>query len=99
MCGENESRVVARDKFLPACQSAEGGQWGGGVSAIPAKAGRQNRKIFVSLIEKKFGGARLKKCRENFSVLLSGQAGGNAGRDSIRKIQWILLKMGLDFVQ
>jgi len=25
-CGENE--------FLPACQSAEGGQWGGSVSAI-----------------------------------------------------------------
>ena len=46
-CGENE--------FLPACQSAEGGLWGGGVSAIPAKAGRQNRKIFVSLIEKNLG--------------------------------------------
>ena len=27
------------------------------------------------------------------------QAGGNAGRDSIRKILWILLKMGSDFVQ
>ena len=62
-CGENE--------FLPACQSAEGGQWGGSVSAIPASAGRQNRKNFVSLIEKKFGCARLKKCRENFSVLLA----------------------------
>ena len=65
----------------PACQSAdlsaktsakaEGGQWGGSVSAIPASAGKQNRKIFVSLIEKKFGGRRLKKCRENFSVLLA----------------------------
>ena len=42
---------------------------GGGVSAIPAKAGRQNRKIFVSLIEKNFRGARIKKCSENFSVL------------------------------
>jgi len=39
------------------------------VSAIPASAGRQNRKIFVSLIEKNFGGARIKKCKENFSVL------------------------------
>jgi len=39
------------------------------VSAIPALAGRQNRKIFVSLIEKNFGGARIKKCKENFSVL------------------------------
>jgi len=39
------------------------------VSAILASAGRQNRKIFVSLIENNFGGARLKKCKENFSVL------------------------------
>ena len=56
---------------MPACQSAEGGQWGGSVSAIPLARGRQNRKIFVSLIEKNFGGARLKKCKENFSVLLA----------------------------
>jgi hypothetical protein len=48
----------------------EGG-WGGSVSAIPPKAEYQNRKIFFSLIEKNFGGARLKKCRENFSVLLA----------------------------
>ena len=41
------------------------------VSAIPASAGRQNRKIFVSLIEKNFGGVRIKKCKENFSVLLA----------------------------
>jgi len=27
------------------------------------------------------------------------QAGGNAGRESIRKILWILLKVGSDFVQ
>ncbi|MBU1956370.1 hypothetical protein KKF09_01750, partial [Patescibacteria group bacterium] len=54
-----------------ACQSAEGGQLGGNVSAIPLARGRQNRKIFFSLIEKNFGGARLKKCRENFSVLLA----------------------------
>jgi len=36
-----------------------------------ASAEYQNRKIFFSLFEKKFGGARLKKCRENFSVLLA----------------------------
>jgi len=36
--------------------SAEGGMGWENVSAIPASAGRQNRKIFVSLIEKKFGG-------------------------------------------
>jgi hypothetical protein len=45
--------------------------WGGSVSAIPPKAEYQNRKIFFSLIEKNFRGARLKKCRENFSVLLA----------------------------
>lgn len=43
--------------------------WSGRVSAFPLLRGRQNGKIFVSLIEKIFGGARLKKCRENFSVL------------------------------
>ena len=31
---------------------------------------RQNRKIFFSLIEKNFGGARLKKCGENFLFCL-----------------------------
>ncbi|MFH0854800.1 MAG: hypothetical protein V1891_04920 [bacterium] len=48
--------------------------WGGSVSAIPPKAEYQNRKIFFSLIEKDFGGARLKKCKENFSVLLAAVA-------------------------
>jgi len=43
--------------------------WGGSVSAFPLLRGRQNGKIFFSLIEKNFGGARLKKCGENFSVL------------------------------
>jgi hypothetical protein len=43
--------------------------WGGSVSAFPLLKGRQNRKIFFSLIEKNFGGARLKKCGENFFVL------------------------------
>ena len=32
-------------------------------------------------------------------IFVRRQAGGNAGRDSIRKILWILLKMGSDFVQ
>ena len=54
--------------------SAEGGMGWKSVSAIPALAGRQNRKIFVSLIEKNFGGARIKKCKENFSVLLAAVA-------------------------
>ena len=48
--GENE--------FLPARLV-----WGWeSVSVIPALAGRQNRKIFVSLIEKNFGGRAIKKC-------------------------------------
>jgi hypothetical protein len=50
------------------CPAKRGWGWES-VSAIPAKAGRQNRKIFVSLIEKNFGGAQLKNCKENFSVL------------------------------
>ena len=56
-CGENE--------FLPACQSAEGGQWGGDVSAIPLARGRQNRKIFVSL-KKILGTRELKNVEKTF---------------------------------
>ncbi|MFH0972544.1 MAG: hypothetical protein V1768_00925, partial [Patescibacteria group bacterium] len=41
------------------------------VSVILRLAEYQNRKIFFSLIEKNLGGARIKKCRENFSVLLA----------------------------
>jgi len=51
---------------LPVCQSAEGGLWGGSVSAIPLLRGRQNREIFFSLIEKNFGGARLKNIEKIF---------------------------------
>ena len=36
------------------------------VSAIPASAGRQNRKIFVSLIEKNLGGVPLKDVEKIF---------------------------------
>jgi hypothetical protein len=43
--------------------------------------------------------AQLKRYLENFSVLFSGQAGGNVGWDSIGKILWILLKKGSDIVQ
>jgi len=41
------------------------------VFAIPPKAEYQNRKIFFSLIEKKFARGAIKKCLENFSVLLA----------------------------
>jgi len=34
-----------------------------------------------------------------FARRSEAEAGGNAGRDSIRKILWILLKEGSDFVQ
>jgi len=44
------------------------------VSAIPASAGRQNRKIFVSLIEKNFGGAPLKNVKKIF--LFCSPSGG-----------------------
>jgi hypothetical protein len=42
------------------CPAKRGWGWES-VSAIPASAGRQNRKIFVSLIEKKFWGRANKK--------------------------------------
>jgi hypothetical protein len=35
--------------------------WGGSVSAFPLLRGRQNRKIFFSLIEKNFWGRAIKK--------------------------------------
>ncbi len=54
------------------------------VSAIPLVRGRQNRKIFFSLFEKNFGGARLKKCKENFSVLLAESAGWRRRRAETR---------------
>ena len=38
----------------------------GSVSAIPALAEYQNRKIFVSLIEKNFGGVPLKNVKKIF---------------------------------
>jgi hypothetical protein len=46
--------------------SAEGGMGWESVSAIPALAGRQNRKIFVSLIEKIFVRGRLKNVKKIF---------------------------------
>ena len=82
--------------------------WGGSVSVIPLLRRRQNRKIFFSLIEKIFAGARLKKCLENFSVLL-----GESKADAVRK-HWaglppagrqskasigILFKIGSNFIQ
>ncbi|MBU1246532.1 hypothetical protein KKD51_00980, partial [Patescibacteria group bacterium] len=44
-----------------------------GVGAFPQFLSLEEGKTekFFSLIEKNFGGARLKKCRENFSVLLA----------------------------
>ena len=68
----------------------------------------QNRKIFFSLIEKIFAGARLKKCIENFSVLLGGSEADAVrkrwvglspiGRQSNISIR-ILFKIGSNFVQ
>ena len=62
---DKKKRGSGGNEFLPARPV-----WGWeSVSAIPASAGRQNRKIFVSLIEQNFRGARIKNCKENFSVL------------------------------
>ena len=46
------------------------------VSAIPASAGRQNRKIFVSLIEKEFCARPLKE-KEIFAGLVSACGGAS----------------------
>jgi len=86
--------------------SAEGGMEWESVSAIPASAGRKNRKIFVSLIEKNFGGARLKKCKENFSVLLAvrraetlgGIYSKSASGFSLKKVR-ILFRTDSQFVK
>ena len=68
--------------FCPLALPAEDGLGIGKRFRNSALAGKQNRKVFFSLIEKNFGGARLKKCRENFSVLVAvaeRTPGGNAG--------------------
>jgi len=77
----------------------------GSVSAIPALAEYQNRKIFVSLIEKNFGGARLKDVKKIFlfcSRLWRGRkrwAGlSPAGRQSKFAIR-IFVKKSSDFNQ
>ena len=55
--------VTPTNEFLPARPVVWGWE---SVSAIPASAGRQNRKIFVSLIEKNFWGAPLKNDEKIF---------------------------------
>jgi len=71
--------------------------WGRSVSAIPPKAEYQNRKIFFSLIEKNFWGARLKKCRKNFSVLVPPKRSG--GERKRTDLFWILFKESSNIVQ
>ena len=67
-----------------------------------ALAEYQNRKIFVSLIEKIFVRGRLKNVKKIFlfcSPKQSGTGGGNAGRDSIKVRKRILFKKSSNFVQ
>ncbi len=93
---------------MPACSVRRRRTGGGKRFRNSALAECQNRKIFFSLIEKIFAGARLKKCLENFSVLLGGSKA-----DAVRK-RWaglspygrqlkvsigILFKIGSNFVQ
>jgi len=54
------------------------------VSAIPASAGRQNRKIFVSLIEKNFWGAPLKNDEKIFLFCSAVRRAETLGRISAR---------------
>jgi len=60
--------------------SVEGGIGWESVSAIPASAGRQNRKIFVSLIEKNFVGRRLKNVKKIFLFCSPKRSGGGRKR-------------------
>jgi len=55
-----------KGKIFARLLRAESAAGVGSVSAIPASAGRQNRKIFVSLIEDNFGGVRLKNVEKIF---------------------------------
>jgi len=63
-----------------------------------ALAEYQNRKIFVSLIEKIFGARDLKMLRK-FFCFARRQVSGNAGRDFCPSGQKLLLKKGSHFVQ
>ena len=68
---------------MPACFPPKA-EWGGSVSAIPASAGRQNRKIFVSSIKNNFCEVVIKKMFRKFFCFARRsevEAGENAGRD------------------
>ena len=71
--GKKEGGLVEGIFARLLCPAKRGWGWES-VSAIPASAGRQNRKIFVSLIEKNFGGARLKNVKKIF--LFCSPSGG-----------------------
>ena len=89
------------NEFLPACSVPKARRGWESVSAIPASAGRQNRKVFVSLIEKFFARGRLKNVKKIFLFCSPKQSGGERKRwgGSIGKILWILLKESSDIVQ
>ena len=61
------------------CPAKRGWGWES-VSAIPASAGRQNRKIFVSLIEKIFARGRLKNVEKIFLFCSPKRSGGERKR-------------------
>ena len=98
-CGENE--------FLPACQSAKGGLWGGKRFRNSALAEYQNRKIFVSLIEKILARGRLKNVKKIFLFCSPKRSEGGrkrwaglppAGRQ-LKVAVRIFFKKSSDFVQ
>jgi hypothetical protein len=63
---KEEGLSVITTRNFACLLSAEGGRGWESVSAIPAPAGRQNRKIFFSLIEKDFGRVQLKNVKKIF---------------------------------
>jgi hypothetical protein len=62
-------------------------------------SGKAKQKNFVSLIEKSFGHARLKKCRENFSVLLRLKAERKRWAGSAFSMRRLSLEKSSSFVQ
>ena len=81
--------------------------WGRSVSAIPPKAEYQNRKIFVSLIEKILARGRLKNVKKIFLFCSPKRSGGGrkrwaglppCGRQSKFAVR-IFVKKSSDFVQ
>ena len=104
--GKKEGGLGERIFARLLCPAKRGWGWES-VSAIPASAGRQNRKIFVSLIEKIFARGQLKNVKKIFLFCSPKRSGGWLKRWAVlppcgRQLKvaiWIFVKKSSDFVQ